>query len=216
MAFLWHHMRIHKKVWFTGASINHLTFFFFLSFFFFLRSGSSSLFFFFFLGSESDGVSVRSKRWRWVLWKKCYIHYMSVETKHDIPCGNGSCGRWCLCLCLLFFFGGCMCISLYCSGSWKTNNNIHTGVYLTVQLIHVNDVSTWWQYVQLLNLCVLHSVNTGPVCSLKPVSRAPVRGLKEFPHTGGLSIRERKELPSWVPGQSIIPAPQKIKDKTKI
>lgn len=45
-------------------------------------------------------------------------------------------------------------------------------------------------------VCVVYSVSTGPVCSLKPVSRAPVSGLKEFPHTGGLSIRERNELPS--------------------
>jgi hypothetical protein len=49
------------------------------------------------------------------------------------------------------------------------------------------------------------SLSTGPVCSLKPVRLAPVRGLKELPHTGGFSIRERNELPSWVPGQSIIP-----------
>lgn len=47
---------------------------------------------------------------------------------------------------------------------------------------------------------------TGPVCSLNPVSRAPVSGLKEFPQTGGFSMRERRELPSWTPGQSIIPA----------
>lgn len=52
---------------------------------------------------------------------------------------------------------------------------------------------------------MVQRVGTGPVCSLKPVSRAPVRGLKEFPQTGGLSIRERNELPSWLPGQSIIP-----------
>lgn len=51
------------------------------------------------------------------------------------------------------------------------------------------------------------------MCSLKPVSRAPVRGLKEFPHTGGLSIRDRNELPSWLPGQSIIPAAQTRKAK---
>lgn len=50
--------------------------------------------------------------------------------------------------------------------------------------------------------------STGPVCNRKPVSRAPVRGLKEFPQTGGLSMRERSELPSWVPGQSIMPAAQ--------
>ena len=37
------------------------------------------------------------------------------------------------------------------------------------------------------------------------MSSAPVRGLKEFPHTGGFSIRERSELPSCAPGQSIIP-----------
>lgn len=45
-------------------------------------------------------------------------------------------------------------------------------------------------------VCVVYSVRTGPVCSLKPVSRAPVSGLNEFPHTGGLSIKERNELPS--------------------
>lgn len=47
--------------------------------------------------------------------------------------------------------------------------------------------------------------STGPVCSRKPVSMAPVRGLKEFPQTGGFSINERRELPSWEPRVSIMP-----------
>lgn len=47
------------------------------------------------------------------------------------------------------------------------------------------------------------------------MSKAPVRGLKEFPHTGGLSMRERNELPSWLPGQSIIPVAQTRKEKRK-
>lgn len=67
--------------------------------------------------------------------------------------------------------------------------------------------------IKMQVLCMLWRVSTGPVCSLKPVSRAPVRGLKEFPQTGGLSIRERNELPSWLPGQSIIPAAQTRKAK---
>lgn len=55
-------------------------------------------------------------------FKKCYTP-TSWEMFFSVPWGSGSCGRWCLCLCLLFFFGGCMCISLYCSGSWKTKIN---------------------------------------------------------------------------------------------
>lgn len=47
------------------------------------------------------------------------------------------------------------------------------------------------------------------------MSKAPVRGLKEFPQTGGLSMRERNELPSWLPGQSIIPVAQTRKEKRK-
>lgn len=50
-----------------------------------------------------------------------------------------------------------------------------------------------------LELCLkraLHVIVTGPVCNLKPVSKAPVSGLKEFPDTGGLSMRDRSELPS--------------------
>lgn len=48
------------------------------------------------------------------------------------------------------------------------------------------------------------------------MSRAPVRGLKEFPQTGGLSMRERNELPSWLPGQSIMPAGQTTKGNQHI
>lgn len=77
-----------------------------------------------------------------------------------------------------------MCISLYCSGSWEKTNT-KRGMPLSElnnRLITVN--------------IFIYSISTGPVCSLKPVRRAPVNGLKEFPHTGGLSIRERNELPS--------------------
>lgn len=58
-----------------------------------------------------------------------------------------------------------------------------------------------------LSLCQTNAL-TGPVCSLKPVSMAPVRGLKELLHTGGFSMRERRELLSWMPGLSIIPGSQ--------
>lgn len=54
-------------------------------------------------------------------------------------------------------------------------------------------------HVQTVNMaqCKENTVSlTGPVCSRNPVSMVPVRGLKELLHTGGFSIRERKELPS--------------------
>lgn len=72
-----------------------------------------------------------------------------------------------------------------------------------------------WKCLRELYTALYCVVCTGPVCSLKPVSRAPVSGLKEFPHTGGLSIRERNELPSCVPGQSIIPAEKQKRSKRK-
>lgn len=52
--------------------------------------------------------------------RRDYQHVKMYQVSMS-PGGRGSCGRWCRCLCLLFFFGGCMCISLYCSGSYSTH-----------------------------------------------------------------------------------------------
>lgn len=80
--------------------------------------------------SSSWGQSLMAFLWHWKeagQWpENIYFTFLTLSTctVHVIPCGSGSCGRWCLCLCLLFFFGGCMCISLYCSGSWGEKNMI--------------------------------------------------------------------------------------------
>ncbi len=76
--------------------------------------------------------------------KTCYIPlFLCTRVVYVVPCGNGSCGRWCLCLCLLFFFGGCMCISLYCSGSWKKNTK--TCIRVSIKLNNI--IKKWTMLV---------------------------------------------------------------------